>query len=123
MLDKDIKNAIRRIVGLASTFADIFEDGKVSNSEWVKLAVTSPMIPSIITDAKTAQKAKVKMSPELSKQISDEIALSFDIKNDNVEAKIEEAIALVAKGHAVANEAIEFYEELVEFKDSFKKAA
>lgn len=123
MLDKDIKKAINKIVGLASSFSDILADGKISGSEWMQLAMTSPMIPGIISDAKTALKAKVKLTPEVSKQMSDEFAASFDIENDTVEAKVEQAIALVAKGHKIANEAVEFYEELVDYKDSWKTAA
>lgn len=111
MNSNQIKRAFKKVVNLASTVANVLADGKVTGSEWVTLALTSPTIPGIIEDAKKALKANAKLTPELSAEIAQEFAVQFDIKNDELESNIEEAIAILANTHKVANDAMQVYDQ------------
>lgn len=122
MLPKQVTKALKKVIKLTNSLADILQDGKISGNEWVSLALTSPMIPGIISDAKEALKAKVKFTPEVSQAISIEFEKEFDIANDKLEKQIEKGIDLLSRTHKKATEVVDLYEDWEDWIGSFKAA-
>ncbi len=121
MLPLEAKRALERVLKLGSTIIDMSADG-FSKSEWFQLALTSPTIPSIVSDAEAGFKALKSFNPEVSQAIKDEFKIKFDIKNDKLEARIEKVIDLLARTHKVALDATEIAQEAIALYDEIKAA-
>lgn len=97
---ESIKETLSSVLSLTASIANALEDGKINF-----LTEGIPLISSLVVIPKLVQNAKKSFAElkDLDKKEAKEVALffesSFDIKNDELEHKIEEAIFLLSESY------------------------
>ena len=103
---ENIKKALLFSGKLSSAVAEALkDDGKIKGGEWFSIAVTIPGIVPVIKNFDTIVDEFQDLTDEEQAAVATYFAETFDIPNDELEAKIEAAFNL---GLALAESIIEW---------------
>ena len=101
-----LKKALAAVIGLGTTITESLADESISAGEWVKISFSGIKLAAAVKDFK-ALKIEFKDLDETEKaELIAYVETELDLENDQVEAMIEEAFAV-----------------LITFATGFKKAA
>jgi len=119
---ENIKKAFTSVIGISKDIVPLFDDGKISRTELFSLLFIAPKIPAVVENAKASLSEFKRLKPADAELVVVHIKEVLDLENDDLEAKIEKAIDLIAEGYSLVIALIAFGKDVSDFSKSLKVA-
>ena len=92
---KNLKEALIRILRAVETGMKAYADEKINTGEWIAIGTKVIAWVWIFRNLKLVWADIVNATPEEFTQMHDELCAEFDIPQDELEEKIEQALSLI----------------------------
>lgn len=119
---ENIKSTLKEVLHVAQPIIDALEDGKISLTELFSVAPRLMSIPKIVNSAKASLAELKDLDAEEIREIAIFFEKEFDIPQDDLEGKIEEAIFLLSDSYAVVADGIEVFQRWKSWAENIKAA-
>lgn len=90
-----LKKALGAVIGLGMTTVESLEDDKITTGEWVKISFSALKLAAALRDIKGLKLEWNDLSESEKEELKSYANTEFDIPNDETEAFIEEAFAVL----------------------------
>ncbi len=108
-----LKEALSAALDLYEDIEQVLEDGKISAVEWPAVGIAMTQVPGVVNSGRIAlAELRSGLDPDMAVQITEEIALDFDLNDDEVEERIEDILQYMARIYRWVMDGIDLFRDI-----------
>jgi len=92
-----LKSGLSAIINTAMTIDKALEDKRITALEWAQIAIKSIGFWRVIKNIEPIRQEFQSLTPEAKAELSQWAAQNFDLRNDQLEEKIEKALTIAVE--------------------------